>query len=152
VTSAVLLKLVSAALIGSVVLAGCYSLSEPKYKPGDQRDIYNSIARRNLVVGEPLAGKTACADPEMIANTMYLTAHLPGETEPRDVYIHVYRVKTWDESKVEVDRCQAVYAEANPGSEITRIDVPTYRIFGADWSDELADELKAAFDEAAQAG
>jgi hypothetical protein len=33
-----------------------------------------------------------------------------------------------------------------------RIDVPTYRVFGADWSTELTEELRAAFEESSQAG
>ena len=45
-----------------------------------------------------------------------------------------------------------MYAAANPDSEITRLDIPTYRIFGADWSDELTEELTKALDEASRAG
>ena len=139
-------------LLGAFVLGGCYSLAEPSFRPGDQRDIYNSIARRGLIVSEPLAGETACGKPELIANTTYLTARMPDETEPRDVYIHVYRTKNWDGSIEEVDACEAIYAAANPNSEIVRIDVPTYRVFGADWSTELTEELRAAFEESSQAG
>ena len=34
----------------------------------------------------------------------------------------------------EVDACQAEYAAAHPGSIVTRLDIPTFRVFGADWS------------------
>lgn len=108
--------------------------------------------RRGVVTGEPLAGETACDDPDLIANSLYLPARMPDETEFRDVFIHSYRLKNWDESAEEVDDCQAEYAAAHPGSRIVRLDIPTYRAFGADWSDELTDELRAALEEAAQAG
>ena len=135
----------------ALALSGCYSLTEPSFRPGDPRDVFNAIVRRGLIVSEPLAGETACADPELIANTIYLTAQLP-DGEPRDVYIHVYREKTWEQSAAEVDACQAEYAAADPDSQVVRIDVPTYRVFGADWSAELTAELRAALEEASQAG
>jgi hypothetical protein len=45
-----------------------------------------------------------------------------------------------------------VYAKAHPGSDVVRLDIPTFRVFGADWSPELTRELRAAFEEASQAG
>jgi hypothetical protein len=35
---------------------------------------------------------------------------------------------------------------------VTRLDIPTFRVFGADWSPALARALRAAFEEAARAG
>ena len=151
-TSASPVRLVALALLGTFVFAACYSLAEPAFKPGDYRDIFGSIVRRGVVTSEPVIGETACDDPALKANTFYVTAQMPDEVEPRDVYIHIYREKRWEEGAAEVDACQAVYAAANPDAEIVRMDIPTYRIFGADWSDELTAELRAAFEEAAQAG
>jgi len=134
------------------VLASCYSFAEPSFRPGAARDVLASIVRRGIVTSQPVAGQTACNDPGMIANTLYVSARMADETEFRDVYIHTYREKRWEESIEEVDACEAEYAAAKPDSEITRFDIPTYRVFGADWSDELSRELKAAFEEASQAG
>ena len=111
-----------------------------------------SIVRRGVVASEPLPGETACGDPELIGNSLYLTARMPDEDEPRDVYVHTYREKSWEDSIEEVDACQTEYAAAHPGSEIKRLDIPTYRVFGADWSEELTEQLTAAFEEASQAG
>jgi hypothetical protein len=132
--------------------AGCYSLSEPSFAPGDQRDVLRSITRRGIVVGEAMPGDAACADPDLIGNVLHLTARLPDESEARDVYIHGYRERSWEGSKAEVDTCQAEYAAAHPGSAIGRLDVPTWRVFGADWSAELTTDLRAALEEASQAG
>jgi hypothetical protein len=33
-----------------------------------------------------------------------------------------------------------------------RLDIPTFRVFGADWSPELTRELRAAIEEASRAG
>ena len=48
--------------------------------------------------------------------------------------------------------CMEVYAAANPDAEISRLDIPTYRVFGNDWSDELTEELIIAFEEEQHAG
>jgi len=133
-------------------MAGCYGLTEPSFDPGDHRDILQTILLRGIVATEPIAGETACDDHDLVGNSLYLTARMPEEEEPRDVYIHMYREKWWDRSAEEVDECQATYAAARPDSEITRLDIPTYRIFGADWSDELTDELTKALEEASRAG
>jgi hypothetical protein len=145
-------RLLTLGVLASFAVSGCYSFAEPSFKPGDARDVFASIVRRGVIVSEPIAGQTACDDPGMIANTLYVSARLPDETEPRDVYIHTYREKRWEEGHAEVDACQAEYAAAHPGAEITRLDIPIYRVFGADWSDALTHELQAAFEEAARAG
>jgi len=135
-----------------VLLAGCYTFSDPSFDPGDQRDMLQSIVRRGILVTEPMPGQAACADPDLVSNVLYLTARLPDEDEARDVYIHSYREKSWEGSIEEVDACQAEYAADHPGSVIRRLDIPTYRVFGADWSAKLTAELRAAFEEASQAG
>jgi hypothetical protein len=138
--------------LAGIVAAGCYSFSTPSYAPGDQRDVLRAITQRGLIVSDPLPGKTACDDPDLVGNVMYLTARLPDEAEARDVYIHSYRERSWEASAREVDTCQAEYAAAHPGAVVTRLDVPTFRVFGADWSTELTDALRAAFEDAARAG
>jgi hypothetical protein len=139
-------------VIGALTVSGCYSLSQPSFAPGDQRDVLRSITRRGVLVEEALAGEAACDDPELVGNVLYLSARLPEETEARDVYVHAYRERSWEASKDEVDACQAEYAAAHPGSVVHRLDVPTFRVFGADWSDGLTTELRAALEEASRAG
>lgn len=140
------------ALVGALAVGGCYTLAEPSFEPGNQRDVLQALLLRGIVVSEPIVGETACDDRDLVGNSLYLTARLADEDEPRDVYIHMYREKSWEASIEEVDRCQAAYAEANPGSEIVRLDIPTYRVFGADWSPELTEDLRRALEEASQAG
>ena len=140
------------ALAGSFALAGCYGTTEPSFHPGDSRDILQTVMLRGLEVTDPVPGETACDDPDLVGNTLYFTARVPGEEEYRDVYVHTYREKSWDASLEEVDGCQAVYEENNPGAVVTRMDIPLYRIFGADWSAELTDELTRALEEASEAG
>jgi hypothetical protein len=136
----------------ALVLGGCYTTAEPSFHPGDQRDILQTVILRGIEVTDPVAGQTACDDEDLVGNSLYFTARMPGEQEFRDVYVHSYREKWWDRSQAEVDGCEAIYAENNPESEIIRIDIPLYRILGADWSAELTDQLTRAFEEAAEAG
>ena len=145
-------RLLALALVGAFVMAGCYSTAEPSFHPGNQRDILQTVMLRGIEVTDPVPGQTACDDRALVGNSLYFTARMPGEQEYRDVYVHSYREKWWERSKEEVDGCQATYAESHPDSEIVRIDIPLYRILGAEWSDELTDELTRAFTEAAEAG
>ncbi len=142
----------AALVLAGLLVAGCYSFGEPAFHPGNKRDVLQSIARRGLIVSQPVVGQTACDDPDLVANSLYLTARMPEEDEPRDVYVHSYRERSWEGSKAEVDECQAAYAAANPGAEVVRLDIPTFRVFGADWSPELTRELRAAMEEASRAG
>jgi hypothetical protein len=145
-------RVLAFALAGVFALSGCYSTAEPSFHPGSQRDVLQTIMLRGIEVTDPVPGQTACDDPELVGNSLYFTARMPGEAEYRDVYVHSYREKWWDRSEEEVDRCQATYAENHPDSEIIRLDIPLYRIVGADWSDELTDGLTRALEEAAEAG
>lgn len=144
--------LLAALLALPFALQGCYSLAEPSFDPGSQRDVLASIVRRGIVVSDVLPGRAACDDPDVVGNSLYLAARLPHEEETRDVFVHTYRERSWEASAEEVDACQADYAEDHPDVEVARLDIPTYRAFGADWSDELTEELRAALEEASQAG
>lgn len=145
-------RLLALAIAGTIAMAGCYSTAEPSFHPGNQRDILQTVMLRGIEVTDPVPGQTACDDRDLVGNSLYFTARMPGEQVYRDVYVHSYREKWWERSEEEVDGCQATYAEKHPDSEIVRIDIPLYRILGADWSDELTDELTRAFEEAAEAG
>ena len=144
-------RLLVAALTASFVLTGCYSTATPSFHPGDSRDILQTVLLRGIEVTDPVPGETACDDHDLVGNTLYFTARMPGEVEYRDVFVHTYRSKWWDRSLEEVDGCQETYAAARPDSRITRLDIPLYRIFGADWSEELTDELTQALTEASEA-
>jgi len=145
-------RLLALALAGTFALAGCYTTAEPSFHPGDHRDILQTVILRGLEVTDPVPGETACDDHDLVGNSLYFTARMPDEEEYRDVFVHSYREKWWDRSLEEVDGCQAIYQQNNPESEITRLDIPLYRIFGADWSPELEDELTRALEEASEAG
>ena len=141
---------------GSLVLvlavAGCYSLAEPSLRPGNSRDILLALDRRGVVVESELAGELACDDAGLVANALRLTASTASDPEERDVFIYSFRTKGWDDSAEAVDACQAEYAAANPDARISRVDVPTYRAFGPDWSAELTEAVRAALEEASQQG
>jgi hypothetical protein len=145
-------RLAALALAGSFAITGCYTTAEPSFHPGDQRDILQTVILRGIEVTDPLPGQTACDDDELVGNSLYFTARMPDEEEFRDVYVHSYREKSWADSEAEVDGCEAIYVENNPDAEIIRIDIPLYRVLGADWSVELTDQLTRAFEEAAEAG
>jgi hypothetical protein len=146
------IRLLVAAIAAAVAIGGCYSFAEPSFHPGNQRDIVQAVLQRGVITSEPEAGRVACADPSLVDNALYFTARMPDETEPRDVYIYLFREKSWDGSAAAVDACQAAYAADHPGSTITRLDIPVYRAFGADWSAELTDALTRALEQAANAG
>ena len=104
-----------------------------------------------IVVSQPVVGQTACDDPDLVANSLYLTARLPDEHEPATSTCTATARSRGQASQAEVDACQAIYAASHPGARIVRLDIPTFRVFGADWSPELTRELRAAIEEAAQA-
>lgn len=145
-------RLLALALAGSLALAGCYGTTAPSFHPGDSRDILRTVMLHGIEVTDPVPGETACDDDDLVGNTLYFTARMPGEEAYRDVFVHTYREKWWDASLEEVDGCQAIYEQLHPDAVVTRLDIPLYRIFGADWSDELKEELTGALEEAAEAG
>ena len=142
--------------VGGLVLVlavvGCYSLAEPSLRPGDSRDILLALDRRGVVVESVLAGESACDDAGLVANAVRLTASTPSDPVGRDVFIYSFRANSWDDSARAVEACQAAYAADNPSADIVRVDVPTYRAFGPDWSNELTAAVQAALEEASKQG
>jgi hypothetical protein len=141
-----------ALLMLALAAGGCYSLAEPSLRPGDSRDILLALTRRGVEVESTLAGESACGDPGLIANALHMRVSVPADPEPRDLYLYLFRARDWERSATGVDACQAEYAAAHPAALVARVDVPTYRAFGADWSTELESAVREALEEAATQG
>ncbi len=135
----------------ATLLAGCYNLAQPSFHPGNARQLLTAIARRG-VEARAMVGDSACQDPSLIENAIHLTTTVASDPVPRDVWIYAFRAKGWDATKAAVDACQAEYATANAGATITRLDIPVYRAFGADWSQELTAAVTDGLTEASTMG
>lgn len=136
---------------GVALLGGCYSFAQPSFHPGNARQLLTAVARR-LESATTMVGDSACADRSLIENAIHIRAKASDDPQERDVWIYAFREKGWDKTKDAVDACQAEYAAANPGAEITRIDIPIYRAFGADWSPALIAAVKDGLEEASTMG
>lgn len=136
---------------GVALLGGCYSFAQPSFHPGNARQLLTAVARR-LESATTMVGDSACADRSLIENAIHIRARASDDPQERDVWIYAFREKGWDKTKDAVDACQAEYAAANPGSEITRVDIPIYRAFGADWSPGLIAAVKDGLEEASTMG
>ena len=134
------------------LLASCYSFAQPSFHPGNARQVMSAISRRGVDVTAATAGDAACDDAGLVPNSLHLRASVASDPTVRDVWIYLFREKSWAASGAAVDACQAAYQAANPGAVITRIDIPTYRAFGADWSTELADSVRGGLKEASEQG
>ena len=135
-----------------LLLASCYSFATPSYHPGEGRDLVAAIVRHGVTVDATVPGDSACDDPGLVANAIRLAVTDPGDGADRDVWLYSFRERSWAASDAPVDACQAEFEAAHPGATVTRLDIPVYRVFGADWSADLAAALEAAISEAADAG
>jgi hypothetical protein len=138
--------------VAPLVLASCYSFATPSYHPGEARDLVGAIARQGVTVREAIPGDSACDDPDLVANAMRLSVTDPDGGAQRDVWLYSFRERSWATSQGPVDDCQAAFQAADPGAVVTRLDVPVYRTFGADWSTALRDAMAAGLADAAEAG
>lgn len=134
------------------MVAGCYGSNAPTYNPGDTSTLVQDITLRGITITATVAGDSACSDPGLINNALHLYVTDPGSGRPRDVFIYTFNPKKWDASKPQVDACQQTYAQANPSAEIVRLDIPVYRVLGADWSSQLKAGIASAVTDASQSG
>ncbi len=141
-----------AILAAPTLLASCYNLATPSFHPGDARQVLSAITRRGVDIGTTTAGDSACPDPGLVPNSMHLLASVASDPQQRDIWIYTFREKYWTTSQAAVDACQAAFQAAHPGAVMTRIDIPTYRAFGADWSTELTESVRGGLTEAADEG
>jgi hypothetical protein len=144
---------VIAALMIPFVTVACCSFAEPSLRPGDSRDVLAALARHGVVVADVMAGESACDDPGLIANALHVRVTGPEDPAPSDVFIYLFRVRGWDDSAATVDACEEAYAASiGDDANVARVDVPTYRAFGANWSDGLTQAIRAALEEASTQG
>ena len=113
-----------------------------------------AISRHGVSVASSVAGESACADPGLAGNALHLRGSVASDPTLRDIYIYTFKSNKWDGSQPAVDACQTAYASASasPGASVSRLDIPTYRAFGAGWSPELVDAIRNALTEASTQG
>ena len=141
------------ALALPLVTSACYSFAEPSLRPGDSLDVMAALARHGAVVTDVMSGESACDDRGLVANALHVVATAPDDPTRRDVFIYLFRVKGWEDSAEAVDACQDAYADSlDGGALVQRVDVPTYRAFGADWSNGLTEAITDALEEASTKG
>jgi hypothetical protein len=140
------------AVAAAVCVAGCYGSGVPSYNPADASTLVQDITRRGVTITATVSGDSACADPSLTNNALHLSVRDPANGQPRDVYIYTFSPKTWDRNKAPLDACQQVFAAAHAGARIVRLDIPVYRVLGADWSSQLNDLITSAVTEASQSG
>ena len=144
-------RAVLALALAAVTAAGCYNFAQPSFHPGNGRQLLLAIARR-AVKADAKVGESACSDRSLIENAIHLTVTATDDPTPRDVWIYAFREKGWDRTKDAVDTCQAEYQAAHPDATVTRLDIPVYRAFGADWSPGLLEAVRDGLEEAATMG
>jgi hypothetical protein len=142
----------AAIIVATIVLAGCYSSATASYHPGDASQLVQQVTRRGAVIVATVSGDTGCSDASLTDNALRLTITVADDATPRPVYIFTFRSTKWDGSQAPVDACQAAFAEANPGTHITRLDIAPYRAFGGDWSPSLSATITAALTDASNLG
>lgn len=135
-----------------LALAACYSSSTASFHPGDASQLVQAITRRAAAVSATVSGDTGCNDASLTDNALHLTITAPGDTTPSDVYVFTFRSTKFDAGAAPIDACQAEYAQAHPGTSVTRLDIAPYRAFGANWSHSLSATITAALTEAANLG
>jgi hypothetical protein len=145
-------RLVLLAAAALLLAAGCYGTDAPSYNPGDTSQLVQAIARRGITVTGKVGGDSACSDPALVGNALGVLLVDPDGGQSREVYVYVFEPAAWDASAAQVDACQAQFAAAHPASTVDRLDIPVFRVLGADWSDQLTDLLRQAVTEAASAG
>ena len=143
---------VAALSAAPLLIASCYNFATPSYHPGEGRDLVGAIVRHGVTVRSVVPGDSACDDPALVANGMRLAVTDPDGGADRDVWIYSFRERSWESSQASVDACQQAFEAADPGATVTRLDIPVYRLFGADWSADLTQALRAAVGEASDAG
>ncbi len=135
-----------------LLLAGCYSSATASFHPGDASQLVQEITRRGATVTATVSGDTGCSDATLTDNALHLTVTTATDSTPRDVYIFTFRSTKFDASAAPIDACQAAWAQAHPGMNVTRLDIAPYRAFGADWSPSLSSTITAALTEASNLG
>lgn len=145
-------RAVVAAFLAAPLLASCYSFAAPSYHPAEGRDLVTTLTRNGVEVRTAIPGDSACDDPGLTGNAIRLDVTDPVDGADREVWIYSFRERAWGTSQAPVDACQAAFESTHPEATVTRLDIPLYRAFGADWSPELTRGLEAALVEAANAG
>ena len=118
----------------------------------DETVLRLAMAQHGISVESSVAGESACDDPGLFGNALHLRGSVAADGTVRDIYIYTFKSNKWEGSQPAVDTCQSAYQAAVDGATVTRLDIPTYRAFGADWSTDLADAIRDALAQASTAG
>lgn len=141
------------------ILAALFALSvvacggpAPTPAPASLVSLRGEMALLGVSTLTAVAGQSACPDQALHDNALALSVTTASDPEPRDVYLYLFKPRSFQETSAVVDACVSDYEEASPSATISRLDVAPFRALGADWSDELRSSVEQAMQVAARGG
>ncbi len=132
-------------------LAAC-GTPVPSPTPASLVSLRGEMALLGVTTLAAVAGASACSDQALHDNALSLSVTTASDPEPRDVYLYLFRPRSFEATASAVDACAADYQATSPDSTITRLDVAPFRALGADWSHELRSSVEQAMQVAARGG
>lgn len=123
----------------------------PTPAPASLVSLRGEMALLGVTTLSAVAGESACPDQALHDNALALTVTTASDPQPRDVYLYLFRPRSFEETAPAMDACAADYQAGSAGT-IDRLDVAPFRAIGADWSDELRESVEQAMQVAARGG
>ncbi len=139
------------ALLLAMTLAACGGPG-PTPAPASLVSLRGEMALLGVTTLTAVAGQSACPDQALHDNALALSVTTASDPEPRDVYLYLFKPRSFEETSAVVDACMGEYEDASPGATISRLDVAPFRALGAGWSDELRSSVEQAMQVAARGG
>lgn len=131
-------------LLGVFLVTACGAAGPPSPTPGDLTILRTALVRNGVTTLSTVSGESACPGRSLDDNAVHLTVALGDATQPRDLFLYLFRAREFDGEQTEMDGCASAYVADNPGSLVSRIDRAPYRALGAGWSSALNAAIDAA--------
>ncbi len=132
-------------------VAGCGGPA-PTPAPASLVSLRGEMALLGVTTLSAVAGQSACPDQPLHDNALALSVTTAADPEPRDVYLYLFKPRSFEETSAVVDACASDYADTSPGAIISRLEVAPFRALGAGWSDDLRSSVEQAMQVAARGG
>lgn len=132
-------------------LAAC-GTPAPSPSPASLVSLRGEMALLGVTTLSAVAGGSACPEQPLKDNALALSVTTESDPEPRDVYLYLFRPRSFEETSATMAACEAEFRASSPDVAIDRIDVAPFRALGAGWSDELRNSVEQALQVAARGG
>jgi hypothetical protein len=125
------MKAIRALALTGLLAVGCTGISAPSPTPGSMDEVIANIVLQDVTVLHLTSGDAGCPQSGLHDNAVHLELVIGSQSASHEVYLLRWKnQREFDDATPDFTACLDEYRALNPGSTVSAINSPPWRVYG----------------------